>query len=118
MKKSCETRLNITKEDRSLILRRGRQTIRRATARLPKVFKIPQPARNCQRRVNEGNVIAAFRVLFVSQGLDRILLRRLKRRIQRSRQGSAKSERRCAHHPFIAPEKALRRQLDENDAAR
>jgi hypothetical protein len=28
------------KEDRSLIPRRGRQTIRRATARLPKVFKI------------------------------------------------------------------------------
>src|SRR5271156_6552632 len=55
MKKSCETRLNISKEDRSLILRRGRQTIRRATARLPKVFKIPEPARNCQRRVNEGH---------------------------------------------------------------
>jgi hypothetical protein len=29
------------KEDRSLIPRRGRQTIRRATARLPKALKIP-----------------------------------------------------------------------------
>ncbi len=31
----------IAKEDRSLIPRRGRQTIRRATARLPKALKIP-----------------------------------------------------------------------------
>src|ERR1700691_6806595 len=45
--------IKVAKEDRSLILRRGRQTIRRATTRLPKVFKIPEPVRNCQRRVNE-----------------------------------------------------------------
>jgi hypothetical protein len=43
-----------SKEDRSLILRRGRQTIRRATARLPKALKIPEPARNCQRRVKSA----------------------------------------------------------------
>jgi hypothetical protein len=45
-----------SKEDRSLILRRGRQTIRRATARLPKALKIPEPARNCQRRVKKRRV--------------------------------------------------------------
>jgi hypothetical protein len=47
--------IKVAKEDRSLILRRGRQTIRRVTARLPKVFKIPEPVRNCQRRVKKGS---------------------------------------------------------------
>src|SRR5580658_9599478 len=47
--------IKVAKEDRSLILRRGRQTIRRVTARLPKVFKIPEPLRNCQRRVKKGS---------------------------------------------------------------
>src|ERR1700730_16417898 len=57
MKKTLRNAIENSKEDRSLILRRGRQTIRRATARLPKVFKIPEPARDCQRRVNKGTNI-------------------------------------------------------------
>src|SRR5205807_5580636 len=66
------------KEDRSLIRRRGRQTIRRATARFPKVCKIQEPAKKCQRRVDKlSNTIRTFVLIFRRIAAPSVTLRRL-----------------------------------------